>query len=128
MRLRLRNPLPKHVPQIKAALGIASVQTQESSWIYRAKDENDEGAQIDMLIDRADHCTNICEMKFSMHPFKIDKAYAAELERKVRVFRRQTKTTNTVFLTLITTHGIEPNDHAQRLVSSQIHLSQLMSV
>ncbi len=116
----------KHVTQIKAALGIANVQTQESSWIYRAKTPSDEGAQIDMLIDRADHCTNICEMKFSMHPFKIDKAYATELERKVRVFRRQTKTSNTVFLTLITTHGIDPNDYAQRLVASQIRLSQLM--
>ncbi len=117
----------KHFSQIKAALGIANVQTQESSWLYRAITPDDEGAQIDMLIDRADHCTNICEMKFSMHPFKIDKPYAAELERKVRVFRRQTKTSNTLFLTLITTQGIEPNDHAQRLVSSQIQLSQLMN-
>ena len=116
----------KHVTQIKAALGIANVQTQESSWVYRAKTPGDEGAQIDMLIDRADHCTNICEMKFSMHTFKIDKSYAAELERKIRVFRRQTKTSNTVFLTLITTHGVEPNGYAQRLVSSQIQLSQLM--
>ena len=117
----------KHVPQIKAALGIANVQTQESSWIYRAKTPDDEGAQIDMLIDRADHCTNICEMKFSMHRFKIDKQYASDLERKIRVFRRRTKPSNTVFLTLITSHGLEPNDYAQRLVSSQIQLSQLMS-
>lgn len=117
----------KHVPQIKAALGIANVQTQESSWIYRAKTPDDEGAQIDMLIDRADHCTNICEMKFSTHRFKIDKQYASDLERKIRVFRRRTKPSNTVFLTLITSHGLEPNDYAQRLVSSQIQLSQLMS-
>ena len=117
----------KHVPQIKAALGIANVQTQESSWIYRAKTPDDEGAQIDMLIDRADHCTNICEMKFSMHRFKIDKQYASDLERKIRVFRRRTKPSNTLFLTLITSHGLEPNDYAQRLVSSQIQLSQLMS-
>jgi len=79
-----------------------------------------------MLIDRADHCTNICEMKFSMHRLKIDKQYASDLERKICVFRRQSNTSNTVFLTLITTHGVEPNDHAQRLVSSQIQLSQLM--
>lgn len=117
----------KHVPQIKAALGIANVQTQESSWIYRAKTPDDEGAQIDMLIDRADHCTNICEMKFSMYRFKIDKQYASDLERKIRVFRRRTKPSKTVFLTLITAHGLEPNDYAQRLVSSQIQLSQLMS-
>lgn len=117
----------KHAPQIKAALGIANVQTQESSWLYKAKTPEEEGAQIDMLIDRADHCTNICEMKFSLHPFKIDKTYAAELERKIRVFCRQTQTSNTVFLTLITANGIQPNDHSRRIVSSQVQLSQLMS-
>jgi len=116
----------KHVTQIKKALGIASVQTQESSWVHQSKSSGGEGAQIDMLIDRADHCTNICEMKFSMHSFKIDKQYSAELERKLRVFREKTKTTNTLFLTLVTTYGLEPNDHSQRLVSSEIRLSQLM--
>ena len=65
-------------------------------------------------------------MKFSMHSFKIDKQYAAELERKLRVFREKTKSTNTLFLTLVTTYGLEPNDHSQRLVSSEIRLSQLM--
>ena len=116
----------KHIAQFKKALGIAGVQTQESSWVHQSKSPETDGAQIDMLIDRADHCTNICEMKFSMHPFKIDKKYAAELERKLRVFREKTKSTNTLFLTLITTFGLEPNDYSQRLVPCQIRLSQLM--
>ena len=77
----------KHVMQIKKALGIGSVQTQEASWLFQSKTPTDVGAQIDLLIERADHCTNLCEMKFSMHPFKIDKQYAARLERKLRVFR-----------------------------------------
>jgi hypothetical protein len=116
----------KHILQLKKALGIASVQTHESSWLFQAKTSIDEGAQIDLLIERADHCTNLCEMKYSMHPFKIDKQYSAKLERKLRVFREKTKTKNTLFLTLVTTFGIQSNDHSKRLVSSEIRLSQLM--
>ena len=116
----------KHIRQIKNALGIASVQTHEASWIYQAKTQAEEGTQIDLLLERADHCTNLCEMKFSVNPFKIDKQYAAKLERKLRVFREKTKTRNTLFLTLVTAFGIESNDYSQRLVSSEIRLSQLM--
>jgi len=79
-----------------------------------------------LLIERADHCTNLCEMKYSMHPFKVDKQYSAKLERKLRVFREKTKTKNTLFLTLVTTFGIQSNDYSKRLVSSEIRLSQLM--
>ena len=115
----------KHVAQLKAALGIANVETTESSWLYRPKSKDEEGAQIDLVIDRRDHCTNICEMKFSQHPLVISKAYAAELQRKLHVFRERTQTRNTLFLTMVTTHGVKQNDHATALVSSEVELKQL---
>ena len=55
----------QHEQQIKEALGIAGVETNVYSWTYRAKDNKDAGAQIDMLIDRGDDVINICEVKFS---------------------------------------------------------------
>lgn len=115
----------KHVAQLKAALGIANVETTESSWLYRPKSKDEEGAQIDLVIDRRDHCTNICEMKFSQHPLVISKAYAVELQRKLRVFRERTQTRNTLFLTMVTTHGVKQNDHVTALVSSEVQLMQL---
>jgi hypothetical protein len=117
----------RHVPQIKHALGIANVDTTESSYIHRPKSKDQDGAQIDLVIDRRDHCTNLCEMKFSQVPFVITKAYAHELQRKLRVFREQTQTRNTVFLTMVTTQGVKPNERAAALVSSEVQLKDLMA-
>ena len=117
----------KHISQIKSSLGISGIETTESSWIYQAKTDNEEGAQIDLVIARTDRCINLCEMKFSQDPFTISKKYAQELERKLRVFREKTKTNDTLFLTLVTAHGIKQNEHADRLVSSHVSLEALFT-
>lgn len=55
----------KHLQAIRRAIGIADVETHAASWRYVGKtDTDEEGAQIDLLLDRADHCINICEIKF----------------------------------------------------------------
>jgi len=102
----------KHILQLKKALGIESVYTEISMWRHRARDK-EPGTQIDLLIDRQDRCINICEMKFSIDPFEITRSYAEVLENKLRVFRQQTKTRKTLFLTMVTTYGIKnKNSHA----------------
>ena len=60
-----------HVPQIKQALNIGAVQTEVSPW---HSDKATDGAQIDMVIERADHVVNVCEMKFCSDDFKVDAA------------------------------------------------------
>ena len=40
---------------------------------YQKGNENDKGAQIDLVIDRRDRIINLVEMKFSDHEFDIDK-------------------------------------------------------
>ena len=92
-----------HLDAIKKALGISGVQTQTSAW----KSSNaSQGAQIDLLIDRRDQVINLCEMKFSMHPFTIDKSYAQSLQNKIAVFKSETGTRKAIYLTMITTYGI----------------------
>lgn len=115
----------KHVPQIKQALGIAGVYTEASGWRYAKKGET--GAQVDLLLDRQDHCINLCEMKFSADAtgFMIDKKYAAELDAKLAVFREQTKTRKTIFPTLITTYGIKQNDHYTGRVQAEVTMEDL---
>ena len=54
----------QHVEQIKSALGIAGVVSNVYSW-HCEKNEEHEGVQIDLLIDRADGIINLCEMKFT---------------------------------------------------------------
>jgi hypothetical protein len=94
-----------HIPQIKKALGISDVQTSVAAWHH-------ESAQIDLLIDRKDQVINLCEMKFSVHPFTIDKQYADRLRNKIGIFKAATHTRKAVFITMITTFGIAPNKYA----------------
>ncbi len=73
--------------------------------LINLKSKSERGVQIDLIIDRKDDCINLCEIKFCNAFFTIDKNYADELEHKIRVFREQTKTTKTIFLTFITPYG-----------------------
>ena len=49
-----------HLLQMKKALGISGVNTQSSSWFHPGSSE-DNGIQIDLLIERADQIINLCE-------------------------------------------------------------------
>ena len=102
----------KHTRQIKKALGIEGVLTEESSWRHQpARGSGGQGAQIDLVLDRQDRCINICEMKFVCDEFVIDKKYAGELDNKVNVFRQKTGTRKTLFPIMITTYGVRKNDY-----------------
>ena len=114
----------KHTPEIKKALGISGVYTEESAWRY-VPGKNQPGAQIDLLIDRRDQCINICETKFSTSEFTIDKTYATELERKLTVFKQKTKTLKTLFLVMITTFGTKTNGYKTSLVQNEVTLDDL---
>jgi hypothetical protein len=114
----------KHIVQMKRALGIEQVHTETSMWRSRPG-ESDPGTQIDLLIDRRDQCINICEMKFSVNSFELSKAYAKELQNKVRIFRENVKTRKTLFLTLVTTHGVRNKDSYPGLVQSEVTMDAL---
>jgi hypothetical protein len=116
----------KHIPQLKAALGIAAVSTTESSWRYHPpRGSAERGTQIDLLIDRRDNTINLCEMKFSDGDFAINKGYAAKLRHKREIFRRVTRTRKNVFLTMVTTFGVTDNAYAKELVASSLTLDSL---
>ncbi|MFZ2968637.1 MAG: hypothetical protein WA080_06230 [Sulfuricurvum sp.] len=51
-----------HIPQIKSALGISGVKTDTYYWRTKA-DNGNLGAQIDLLIKRADKTVTIVECK-----------------------------------------------------------------
>ena len=111
-----------HLSQIKNALGINSVQTQTSAWVGS---NGTDKAQIDLLIDRRDHVINLCEMKFSMKAFTIEKEYADNLRKKMSLFAELTKTNKALWLTFITTYGLVQNTHAQSLVHQSITMDAL---
>lgn len=98
-----------HTEQIKKALGISGIGTEESAW---KSTQSKDGAQIDLVIDRRDSVINLCEMKFSVEQFVIDKKYDAELRNKIGTFRTETHTKKALFLTMITTFGLKANTYS----------------
>jgi len=117
----------KHTTLIKKALGIENVYSETSIW--RSKPQTGQkGAQIDLLIDRQDQCINVCEMKFSVNDFEITKSYARELESKLTVFRERTKTRKTLFLTMVTTHGVKNIGSYTGLVQNEVKKDALFVV
>jgi AAA+ ATPase superfamily predicted ATPase len=113
-----------HLEQVKKALQIGAVQSTASSW-RRPGTSSEPGAQIDLLLDRADQCINICEIKFSTGPFAIDKKYARELEQKLAAFRENTGSRKTLFLTFITTYGLSDTIYKEQLADADIRMDAL---
>lgn len=113
-----------HLDQIKRALGISGIQSRACCWVSKAEDGS-RGAQIDLLIDRADKTVNVCEMKFYRSAFEISKTECENYDNKIETFLRQSKTKKSLMLTLITSFGIKANKYSGR-VQREVTLSDLM--
>jgi len=113
-----------HVWQIKKSLGISGIQSNNVTW---RGGTGKKSAQIDLLIDRRDQVINLCECKFSLDTFAIDKDYSEKLRSKIATFKSVTKTKKSVFLTMISTYGIERNKYANLLVRNEVTMDSLFS-
>jgi hypothetical protein len=114
----------KHIPQIKKALGITGVYTEQSVWRYTPK-ADETGVQIDLLIDRQDNCINLCELKFYNTEWTLDKNDADVLATKRQVFIEKTGTRKTIFITLLTTMGAKKNEYFLQMVQNQLTMKVL---
>jgi hypothetical protein len=103
-----------HVNQIKNALGISGVETSLYAW---HSNESKPGAQIDLLIDRADGMINICEAKYTTTPFVIDASYSTILQNKINSFIAENSANKTIHnkalhLTFISANGLVHNQYS----------------
>ena len=124
-RLTFEQLCKDHIPQIKGKLSISGVLSEESIW-YTSGDEDlgTAGAQIDLLIERRDRVINICEMKFSINEFAIDKSYDMRLRNKIESFRRATNCRQSLQTTKITTYGVKRGKYSG-VIQSQVTLGDL---
>lgn len=113
----------KHIDKIKEALGLRVIQTSSSSWKSSYKVED--GAQIDLLIERGDFIINLCEIKFSESVFTIDKKYAIELRNKRARFIEESKTKKLVVIVMITSFGVSHNANYLELIDNEVKLEAL---
>ena len=102
-----------HADKIKEKLGISGVHTDINSWYCAANpDEGILGSQIDLLIVRADHVINMCEMKYSASEYVITDKADKSIKRKIHDLITATKTKYAVHPTLITCHGVLNNAYS----------------
>ena len=116
----------QHIDQIKKALGISGVLTKVYSWRHQPNEIYPQGAQIDLLIERADRVVNICEMKWCNGLFAIDKETDANLRSKVNTFRNVTGCKLATHLTLLTPDGTLHNKYWNS-IQSEVTLAELFA-
>lgn len=114
----------KHVPQIKKALGITGVYSKASSFYHKGND-NSEGVQIDLLLDRNDHLINLFEIKFYNTTYVVTKKYADQLRQKMGRFEALTKTKKQVVWMMLTSYGLQQNEHSLDLIAQSLVLDDL---
>lgn len=114
-----------HLPQIKKALGIEGIATSASSWRYYGnKESGKKGAQIDLVIDRADRLINLCEIKFSKTRYTITGDYHNRLLERKLLFGDLDTSSKGLVSTFITTYGVAEGIH-RSIVDNEITAEQL---
>ena len=114
----------KHTAQIKKALGIAGIYTETSGFYHRGT-ANEKGVQIDLLLDRRDNVIDLFELKFYNEPLRLDKSDALALREKIGNFKRLTQTRKQLFLSFLTTFGLETNESSIGLVNHSLTMDIL---
>ena len=109
----------KHVAKIKNKLGISGIASNEYSWIKKGT-KTEQGCQIDLLIDRADNCINMCEIKFHNAVFEVTQQYVNTLRDKREIFKINTKTKKNIFITFITLYGVKQNEYSLNIASNEL--------
>lgn len=117
-----------HLQQIKHALGISGIATKTSSWKYIPRqDSQDQGTQIDMVIERVDRMIHLCEMKFRERRFAINKAYADTLSHRMKIFKEKTETNYLVVNTIVTPEGLTDSKY-NHLIHSTVTSNDLFAI
>ena len=115
----------RHVEEIKRALGLTAIFTSSSTWRSNGK-EGRPGAQIDLIIERADRIIHLCELKFSVEPISITSDYEQKLRNRMALFRAESKTHKSLVTTFVTTFGVVQDRHSG-IVHSQVTLDDLFA-
>lgn len=112
-----------HTQQIKRALGISGILADIYSW-YAPATSDTPGAQIDLLIDRADNVVDVCEIKYSRTLYAITAKYRYNLLNKMQRLTDSIEPNKAVHLTFITSNGLARNQYAD-IVNNTLTLDDL---
>jgi len=108
-----------HVWEIIYALGLQVMRIEYYSWKKVGKmvgNKREQGAQIDLIIDRADGVIDICEMKYSDKMYTLDRAERDKIERRISAFSEEMQCEKAIQAVLVTTKGL-----SEGIYSSEFH-------
>jgi hypothetical protein len=88
----------------------------------------DNGAEIDLLLDRDDNAITLCEIKYTSNPFVIDKNFAKNIMQKTDVFQLQTKTKKQIFTALISASGVTKSAWTEDVIQKIVTADDLFSI
>ena len=111
-----------HISQIKQALEIGGVNAAYSAW--SKKEDDAEGIQIDLIIERKDNVVNMCEIKFYGNDFSVNKDYYKILLNRQELLSKELSPKVIIHNTLITTYGLKYNEYSS-IFDSVITLDDL---
>lgn len=100
-----------HIGQIKSALGVGGVSSENAAWTMRGI-EGQKGMQIDLIINRSDRVVNLCEMKFVNTEFAVTNDYEMKLRERLNWMVEHVSRRHNVQMTLVTTYGLKYGIHS----------------
>ena len=99
-----------HIDKIKNKIGIPWMATNETFLTAKGK-EDQQGAQIDLIIERKDNIVNLCEAKFYSNEYTINKTDHLNLENKKEHIKSMIGKRQSVQKVLLTTYGLKHNEY-----------------
>ena len=111
-----------HIAQVRHALGLARIAVEYYSW----RSSVSPNAQVDMIIERADHIINLCEIKYTQSEYIITSEEDRKVRNRAAAFVHETKTRYGVLPTWITPYGLSPNKYSAN-VQYQVTTDDLFS-
>jgi S-adenosylmethionine hydrolase len=97
-------------------------------WQHIAKKKEEQGAQIDMVVNYGNIIFDIVECKYYNDEYVISKEYAKNLKNKLKMFREYglgAKQKAELRLVFLTTYGVKMNTEAHGLNITNIVLDDL---
>lgn len=107
-----------HIYEIQKALGITGVATKTYALLT-------DSAQMDMVIERADKVTSLCEMKYTTKPYAMTKQEADKLRHREEELKECLPTHKQVLISLISNRQPRKNEYYNSLISKYITIDYL---
>lgn len=99
-----------HTRQIKSAIGISGISASLFSWHIK-KNNDHSGAQIDLVIDRADNVINVCEIKYAPAGYRLTDSELNKIHDRLSIFNLYIPRNKVAQPLLITSNGVIKNNN-----------------